>query len=94
MSDVDCPYCGKGVDICHDDGFACEDGFYGQYECPWCEKSFMIDTSISIDHDAYPAPCLNGDAEHDFQMSKTFPVECARCECRVCKTPKPPEATA
>ena len=73
MHDVDCPYCGKGIEICHDDGFGLSegDGPY-EYECPECEKNFIFFTSISIDHTAMRADCLNG-APHKMKKSICAP---------------------
>ncbi len=71
MNDVECPYCGKGQDICHDDGYGCDEGETYQQECS-CGKTFVFDASISIDHNAYEVPCLNG-APHNFETGYRSP---------------------
>src|SRR5207245_5289696 len=74
----------KEIEICHDDGFACEDGETNTYECPHCGKNFILTTSISINHDAYEAPCLNG-VPHNMRPINGAPaaffVRKTRCTC-------------
>ena len=48
MSDLECPYCEKDCEVCHDDGFGYEEGKKHQMECPHCGKSFVFETSISF----------------------------------------------
>jgi hypothetical protein len=60
LSDVDCPYCGKGQDICHDDGFGYEEGELHQQSCVNCDKDFGFYTSISFDYEAQKVECFNG----------------------------------
>ena len=71
MNNIECPYCGKGQEICHDDGYGYEEGETYQQECS-CGKTFVFDASISIDHTAYTAPCLNG-APHDNETNYRNP---------------------
>lgn len=59
--DVQCPYCRCKIHLCHDDG-----AFYGEddpedCECPECEKTFIVITSISFSHEARCA-----DNQHNF----------------------------
>ena len=86
--DVECPYCGKDIEICHDDGFGCEEDHQYEYECPECEKNFIFYTNISIDHFAEKADCLN-DGKHDYKKTNTFPPEYATMRCTVCHEEKP-----
>ena len=73
-NDVECPYCGKGQEINHDDGYGYEvDEIYEQ-GCPDCKKVFAFTTSIHFHYDARKAPCLN-DGEHDWKAIIGFPVE-------------------
>lgn len=60
MKDLECPYCGEGLEICHDDGFGSEEDELYEMECEYCEKSFVFDTSISYNYESYKADCLNG----------------------------------
>ena len=81
--DLECPYCGKELDICHDDGFGYDEGEKHQIECPHCEKWFVFETSISFYYEPEKADCLN-DGNHDYKLSKTFPTEFSRMECSMC----------
>lgn len=60
MSDIECPECGYGQQIDHDDGYGYEEGVLHEQECPECEKTFVFTTSISFYYEAHKAPCLNG----------------------------------
>jgi hypothetical protein len=83
--DVDCPYCGAGVEINHDDGYGYEeDTPYEQY-CSDCDKSFIYYTSIHFSYDAQKADCLN-DKDHDWVPMECDPilwpnaVRCSMCD--------------
>lgn len=64
--DVECPYCGEGQEICHDDGFGYEEGKAHQDHCYDCGKNFVFYTSISFNYEAEKADCLNG-ADHKYR---------------------------
>ena len=64
MNDIECPYCGYEMEVCHDDGFGYEEGVPHEMECSECEKSFAFYTTISFDYEAIETPCKNGDADH------------------------------
>ena len=81
--DLECPYCEKGLDINHDDGFGYEEGVLHEMECKYCEKTFVFQTSISYRYEPAKADCLN-DGEHDFQPTTTFPKEWTEMECTMC----------
>lgn len=83
MKDVNCPYCGVEIEICHDDGFGYEEGIYHEDECYECEKRFVFTTIICVYHDAFKADCLN-DGEHQFKETNTFPHEFTRLKCTTC----------
>lgn len=91
MKDVECPYCGHEIEVCHDDGFGYEEDTLHEYQCPKCEKYFVFTTSISIHHTSYPADCLNG-APHKYKKTITFPNVCARLRCEDCGHEKPIDA--
>ncbi len=84
--DLDCPYCGKGMEICHDDRHE-EDVIYEE-ECPHCEKNFVFTISYSINHYPAKADCLNG-AEHRYKPTITYPKEFSRLRCEDCGHEKP-----
>ena len=65
MSDVDCPYCGAGVEICHDDGYGYEEGKPHEETCGACGKAFVFFTHLYCHYEAQKAECLNG-SPHDF----------------------------
>lgn len=83
MSDMECPYCGADQDVCHDDGHGYEEDVRHEHFCTECQKHFVFYTTISFHYDPIKADCLNG-AEHDLQMTRTYPrqfskMKCARC---------------
>lgn len=83
MTDVDCPYCGKGQEINHDDGYGYEEDRIFEQECGDCEKVFAYTTSIIYHYDAKQADCLNG-GEHDWYAPWTYPRKYTRMMCRDC----------
>ena len=87
-SDAECPYCGKEIEIDHDDGYGYEEDELYQQECSHCEKTFTYNTSISFSHDTQQAECLNG-GEHDFKKTHTYPPEFAEMRCNMCGERKP-----
>lgn len=94
--DVECPYCGEGQEINHDDGYGYEEGERHEQECSDCEKTFVFTTSISYYYEAEKADCLNGE-QHVLAMSKTYPEKYSQMECRDCafrRKPTPEEFAA
>lgn len=89
MPDLECPYCEKGLEICHDDGFGYEENTNHEMRCGYCKKHFVFQTSISFYYEPQKADCLNG-SPHDFKAQKTFPIEYTKMECQMCgETRKP-----
>jgi hypothetical protein len=78
-NDVECPYCGAGLEVDYSDGRCDEDKIYDQ-ECHVCGKTFAYDTTITISHTAWKAPCLNG-GEHDWEFEHRHH---SRMKCAVC----------
>ena len=61
MSDIECPYCKKDVNIKHDDGAG-----YSEYEthyqqCKHCKLTFAFTTSIIFLYDAFPEDCIDNE---------------------------------
>ena len=83
MSDVECPYCNRSVEIDTDDGYGLDEGEVYHQECGYCEKTFAFTTCISVDHEAYTADCLNG-GEHKYTPIHTYPKEYTRMRCTDC----------
>lgn len=81
--DLECPYCEKELDICHDDGFGYEEGVKHQMECHHCGKNFVFETSISFSYEPEKADCLN-DGEHDYKLTNTCPKEFSEMQCATC----------
>lgn len=83
-SDVECPYCGAGQEINHDDGYGYNENELYNQECVHCGKCFSFTTAISFTHDAFKADCLNG-GEHKWGPVNAFPkywpnwVRCSVC---------------
>jgi len=81
--DINCPYCEKGLDINHDDGFGYEEDVTHEMECKHCGKSFVFTTSIMFYYKPEKADCLNG-GEHDYKLSHTSPREYSKMRCSMC----------
>ena len=62
--DVECPYCGVEQEICHDDNYGYDEGELHQQICPECERTFAYETSTIVSHEAFAAPCIDGEEEH------------------------------
>lgn len=89
MSDINCPYCGAGQDICHDDGHGYEEDVTHQQQCGECDKYFTFTTSISYYYEAEKADCLNG-AEHEWKPTHTYPKEFTKMRCTMCDDERKP----
>lgn len=83
MHDIECPYCGEGVEICHDDGQGYEEDRLHEQECEHCDKCFVFTTCIHFSYDAKKADCLNGEP-HNYKPTHTYPVEFTRMNCKTC----------
>ncbi len=83
MSDINCPYCSKAIDICHDDGYGYEEDEKYQQTCSCCDKTFIYTASVAIYYDAEKADCLNG-GEHNFKETTTLPRCFRKLECSMC----------
>ena len=90
-SDVDCPYCGKGQEINHDDGNGYEEDRRHEQECGSCEKNFVFTTSIIYHYEAEKADCLNG-GDHRVKMSSTYPRQYSVMNCENCDYKRNPRA--
>lgn len=88
MTDTNCPYCDKGVDINHDDGYGYEEGVTHQQECGHCNKIFVYGTSISFYYEAGKADCLNG-SKHEYKPTHTVPKAYTQMECEICQQRRP-----
>lgn len=75
MKDIDCPYCGKQQDINHDDGYGYEEDRVFEQTCSGCDKTFSFVTSIIYHYEAFKAPCLNGEGDHEFSYYIAYPRE-------------------
>jgi len=93
MNDIQCPYCGEGEEICHDDGYGYEEDKVFNQECGSCGKTFTYTTFISYYYEAEKAPCLNGEP-HDWKPTATYPKFATRMNCKMCdedRVPTPEE---
>lgn len=82
--DVKCPYCGADNEICHDDGQCYDEGVLHWQGCTACGKTYAYETSIDVSHEAFAAPCIDGDAEHSWEETDTIPRCFRRLRCSVC----------
>jgi glutaredoxin len=83
MSDMECPYCGAGQEVCHDDGHGYAEDVLHDHECSECGKNFVFRTQISFDYTPSKADCLNG-ADHELVFRKSWPHEYSRMGCKHC----------
>jgi len=83
MDNVECPYCGKETEICHDDGAGFQEDILEETSCEHCDKSFVYDTYISYSYTGYKADCLNGE-EHKYAPTNTYPIEYTKWRCADC----------
>lgn len=65
MSDVECPNCKEGQDICHDDGQGYQEDVENEQACDSCGKHFKFVTSISYCYDVF----CPGD--HDLEQNES-----------------------
>ena len=84
LNDMECPYCGAGQNRNHDDGYCYDVDVLHRQECDACGKTFAYKTSISYYYEAYAAPCIDGDAEHDWKETNTIPRCFRKLRCSVC----------
>lgn len=81
--DLECPYCEKEQDVCHDDGFGYEEGVKHEMECEYCGKRFVFQTSISFYYEPEKADCLNG-SNHEWKLTSTSPSAFSNMYCSMC----------
>lgn len=79
--DVNCPYCGQGLEICHDDGYGYEEEEFHSQECGHCEKTFSFTTSIHYYYEAKKADCMNGE-KHNWKPM--LPCLKSRPDAKIC----------
>ena len=91
MRAVECPYCGEGNDICHDDGEGYDEDVLHRQECRHCDKTFVFNTRIIYSYEAARADCLNG-ADHRWTLTKTRPLFFTKMRCSVCDESRKPTA--
>ena len=89
--DVECPYCGEGQEINHDDGYGYDEDERHEQQCSDCDKHFVFTTSISYYYEAEKADCLNG-GDHVVKMSCTYPREYSTMNCENCDYKRTPRA--
>lgn len=81
--DVECPYCGSGQEIIHDDGYGYDEGDIHNQWCPHCEKYFIYQTSVSFSYYPEKADCLNG-MDHIWKKQLSSGYYPDRKICTVC----------
>ncbi len=84
IDDVDCPYCGEGQEIYHDDGQNYEEDRLHEQCCSDCDKTFTFYTSMQFYYEAFQADCLN-DSNHTFKPTYTHPKFLTKMECTSCE---------
>ena len=82
-TDMRCPYCGSGEEVCHDDGRGYEEDVRHEHTCSACDKTFVFTTSIHYYYEPHKADCLN-ESPHDLHLTNTYPREFSRMKCQAC----------
>lgn len=85
---IECPYCGCGQEINHDDGYGYEEDTYHQQECHNCEKIFSFTTSIVLHYEASKCDCQNG-GDHKWKPTITVPRQYTQMICAMCDERRP-----
>lgn len=80
---IECPYCGEVQEI-DNDGYSHDVDTKYRQKCAGCGKNFAYKKTISIYYKAFVAPCINGDAKHDWKETKTIPRCYRKLRCSVC----------
>lgn len=65
MSDLYCPYCDAGLEVCHDDGFGYEEDVVHEMCCKECNNNFVFQTHVTFTYFPDKADCLNG-SDHNY----------------------------
>jgi len=81
--DTNCPYCGAGIEINHDDGYGYEEDGRHKQECGECKTTFAFTTSILYCYKTEKAECLN-DGGHEYKKTTIFPEEFSEMRCTMC----------
>ncbi len=81
--DTECPYCGAGIYINHDDGYGYEEDEKHEQECSECGNVFVFTTYTIRSYETFKAECLNG-AKHEYKASSTYPKEFTTMDCIHC----------
>lgn len=87
--DLECPYCGEGLEVCHDDGQGYDQDRLHEMSCSNCDKNFVFTTSISYYYEPYKADCLNG-SPHNYKATMTYPREFTKMRCTMCEDERRP----
>ena len=78
---VECPYCGKDINVDTDD---MEEYEVDEYKCEKCGKYFMGYASVSWSYNVKKLDCKNGLAEHKYKnvliSSRGYTIR----RCKVC----------
>ena len=89
MNDLECPYCGVGANVCHDDGDFYEEDCLHEMECPFCENTYTFTTMITFSYETQKADCLNG-GDHIWKHTTTIPIEFTQMRCSLCEETREP----
>ena len=81
--DLDCPYCGRGQNVNHDDGQGYAEDEIHQMSCEYCDKYFVYTTYISFNYTPAKADCLNG-KKHKWKAQCCYPKIHTKMECEMC----------
>ena len=84
MRDMSCPYCDADIVINHDGDYGLDEDVKHQHMCHSCGKTFVFTTYIDIIYNAYAAPCLNAEEDHDLRFTNTYPKEFTKLRCIYC----------
>lgn len=87
-NEITCPYCGHENNDSWEVGTEVNEGDLDIQECGNCDKYFTANRNLTITYNSHPAPCLNGDSEHDWEPIIGLPKEYFKdkVRCSICGT--------
>jgi hypothetical protein len=78
--DIDCPYCGEGNEIDHDDGYGWEEGERYEQDCSFCDKVFEYETVVTYMYYPYCKGEHKLDEGSPSKYGNEYIYACSRCE--------------
>ena len=77
---IECPYC---EELIREPSDCNEEDEPNEYQCPLCEKIFIVYISYIKHFTTQKADCLN-EGEHIYEKTNTFPEKFSKLVCKMC----------